>query len=234
MGDCLSCLIDSSTSGAAEMGNVPTKAKKKGRTPSSKKSSSGGSSKLGSEGHSGPVDVFGSNLTPDQAKRIQINPQEIDFGFKKKFHDEYEVTKLLGKGAFASAYQVTPRENSKYFGRYDLAVKVISKGSLKSVQDARWLKQEIEIMRRVGGSINMVHVYECYESNNHVYILMELCRYVFYLFHLSIYGVPSSNSVQMCENAFRFVSFLYCYTKSTHELVFFFLSSVCCVCLIHD
>jgi calcium-dependent protein kinase len=159
------------------MGNVPTKAKKKGgRAPSSKKSSSSqGSLKLGSEGHSGPVDVFGSNLTPDQAKRIQINPQEIDFGFKKKFHDEYEVTKLLGKGAFASAYQVTPRENSKYFGRYDLAVKVISKGSLKSVQDARWLKQEIEIMRLVGGSINMVHVYECYESNNHVYILMELC-----------------------------------------------------------
>jgi len=110
-----------------------------------------------------------------KAKNTKVDPQDIEFGYKRNFHDEYEVSKLLGKGAFASAYQVTPRESSRFYGRCDLAVKVIAKSSLKTVQEVEWLRQEVDIMRLLGGSINIVHVYDCYESKNHVYILMELC-----------------------------------------------------------
>ena len=180
MGNCFG-KEESQYEGTEEMGKVQSKSTTKSRSPSSKHptksdfASVGFGSTSSAGGGTGPQDIFSSQLTPDQAKRIKLDPSQIEFGFKKHFHDEYEVTKLLGKGAFASAYQVSPRENSPYFGRCDLAVKVISKASLKNVQDARWLKQEIDIMRRVGGSINMVHVYECYESKNHVYLLMELC-----------------------------------------------------------
>ena len=111
----------------------------------------------------------------EKAKNTKIDPQDIDFGYKRHFHDEYEVSKLLGKGAFASVYQVTPRSTSPFYGRCDLAVKVISKTSLKTLQEVQWLQQEVDIMRSLGGSVNIVHVYECYESKNHVYILMELC-----------------------------------------------------------
>ena len=166
MGNCFGS--DASQEGASsEMGKTQSK--------SSQGSLFSRSSKKRSEDNGFPSDIFSDDLTPERAKKIKVDPAQIEFGFKRAFHEEYEVTKLLGKGAFASAYQVTPRENSRFFGRYDLAVKVISKTSLKTVQDVRWLKQEIDIMRLVGGSINMVHVYECYESKNHVYILMELC-----------------------------------------------------------
>ena len=222
MGNCFGA---ESTSVEAEMGKAQSKSSGGGstfvsglrsRTKSGKKESS-------SESTGFPSDIFSENLSNDRAKKIKIDPSQIDFGFQRQFHDEYEVTKLLGKGAFASAYQVSPRETSRFYGRYDLAVKVISKTSLKTVQvrediemggpcalvffhrlihtltvpafsapssvcscwcccclffffqDVRGLKQEIDIMKLVGGSINMVHVYDCYESKNHVYILMELC-----------------------------------------------------------
>ena len=169
MGNCFSS--DSSEGNQVEMGATESKRSK------SKSKLSFGSSKSGKRGKDsfGYTDIFNDDIPPEKAKKMKLEPSQIDFGFKRQFHDEYEVTKLLGKGAFASAYQVTPREESRFFGRYDLAVKVISKSSLKTVQDVRWLKQEIDIMSLVGGSINMVHVYDCYESKNHVYILMELC-----------------------------------------------------------
>ncbi|QDZ22740.1 calcium-dependent protein kinase [Chloropicon primus] len=178
MGNC----FGSSKSTDTEMGNAQSRGNSQASSYVSGLGKSKGSEKRSkkslwsSESDNGlPTDIFADDIPTDKAKKIKIDPSQIDFGFKRQFHEEYEVTKLLGKGAFASAYQVTPRENSRFYGRYDLAVKVISKSSLKTVQDVRWLKQEIDIMRLVGGSINMVHVYECYESKNHVYLLMELC-----------------------------------------------------------
>mmetsp|Transcript_11376 Transcript_11376/g.29325 ORF Transcript_11376/g.29325 Transcript_11376/m.29325 type:complete len:635 (-) Transcript_11376:130-2034(-) len=164
------CFGSAASSGETEMGKAPSKAATS-RASSAKSRKASNSRRDASE----MSDLFSEDIPPDKAKKMKVDPAQINFGFKRQFHDEYEVTKLLGKGAFASAYQVTPRENSRFFGRYDLAVKVISKTSLKTVQDVRWLKQEIDIMKLVGGSINMVHVYDCYESKNHVYILMELC-----------------------------------------------------------
>ena len=59
--------------------------------------------------------------------------------------------------------------------RGDLAVKVIEKESLRNLQEALWLHQEAETMRVLGGSLNAVTLAKCYESRNHVYLVMELC-----------------------------------------------------------
>ena len=59
--------------------------------------------------------------------------------------------------------------------RGDLAVKVIEKASLRNLQEALWLRQEADTMNRLGGSLNAVTLVRCYESKNHVYLVMELC-----------------------------------------------------------
>jgi len=54
-------------------------------------------------------------------------------------------------------------------------VKVIEKASLRNLQEALWLRQEADTMQKLGGSLNAVNLVKCYESKNHVYLVMELC-----------------------------------------------------------
>ena len=58
--------------------------------------------------------------------------------------------------AFASVYQIADKEGT-FKGRQDLAVKVIVKSSLRNLQEVAWLDQEIILMKKMSGSLNVVH-----------------------------------------------------------------------------
>ena len=53
-------------------------------------------------------------------------------------------------------YQIADKEGM-FKGRQDLAVKVIVKSSLRNLQEVAWLDQEIILMKKMSGSLNVVH-----------------------------------------------------------------------------
>ena len=57
----------------------------------------------------------------------------------------------------------------------NLAVKIISKSSITTVQELLWLSQEVQVMFKLRNSLNIVHAYSVYEDESQVYIVMEKC-----------------------------------------------------------
>lgn len=104
-----------------------------------------------------------------------LSEAQTTFGFSRNFDKEFRLGKILGRGSFGTVYAVHPTGKSKYAGRNDLAVKVINKISFKNEKEVYWLKQEIEIMRRLSNSLNIVNLYDTYENPGRVYLLMEKC-----------------------------------------------------------
>lgn len=104
-----------------------------------------------------------------------LSEAQTTFGFSRNFDKDFRLGKILGRGSFGTVYAVHPTGTSKYAGRNDLAVKVINKISFKNEKEVYWLKQEIEIMRRLSNSLNIVNLYDTYENPGRVYLLMEKC-----------------------------------------------------------
>jgi calcium/calmodulin-dependent protein kinase I len=84
-----------------------------------------------------------------------------------KFHEEFSVDRILGKGSFARVYKVIRNKDGKSF-----AVKafnkeyILKKGTLKS------LKMEIDILRKLNHP-NIMSMYEVCESDNSIYMITE-------------------------------------------------------------
>ena len=87
------------------------------------------------------------------------------------FHDEYKVTKEIGKGSFARVYYAKRKSTGEEF-----AIKAFSKLSLDEEKDGVvGLYNEVKIMRALGtkkGNFHMVF-YEIHETTNSVYLVIE-------------------------------------------------------------
>eukprot|EP00929_Paragymnodinium_shiwhaense_P058566 TRINITY_DN2932_c0_g1_i1.p1 TRINITY_DN2932_c0_g1~~TRINITY_DN2932_c0_g1_i1.p1 ORF type:complete len:502 (+),score=153.25 TRINITY_DN2932_c0_g1_i1:86-1591(+) len=85
-----------------------------------------------------------------------------------KLVDVYEVEKKkLGEGSYGDVFRVTNKST-----RAVRAVKSIAKAQMKNIER---FKQEIAIMK-IMDHPNIIKLYETFEDNRNIYLVMELCK----------------------------------------------------------
>ncbi|KAI8470975.1 MAG: kinase-like domain-containing protein [Monoraphidium minutum] len=105
-----------------------------------------------------------------------LSRQVIDFGYDKDLAAKYELGRELGKGGNGVVRIVTPRA-----GGEELACKAIAKvlpadaSESKRAGHVDAIKREVEVMRRLAGSLAVVRLADVFEDDDNVYIVQELC-----------------------------------------------------------
>lgn len=102
----------------------------------------------------------------------------ILLGLPQTFHDTYILGNELGRGGFGVVSIATDR-----FTGQQLACKVIEKrlsvpnlAAAKQAQHLDKITREIEVLRRLRGSLNVAQLRGAYEDAGCVYITMEWCK----------------------------------------------------------
>ena len=85
----------------------------------------------------------------------------------------YEQGRLLGDGNFAVVRACRRRDDDPAGGGAEYAMKVIDKAKLANKVDM--VENEIAIMKRCR-HVNIVRLYEEYETRSHIYLIMELVK----------------------------------------------------------
>ena len=98
------------------------------------------------------------------------NNEEKEKKKKKEKPIIYLKYKKLGKGAFGECFSVESLEDEKVY-----AAKIVSKNSLSKEKSKKSIVEEIEVQKKLDSS-HVVKVKDCYEDNNNVYIILELCE----------------------------------------------------------
>ncbi|CAD8167777.1 unnamed protein product [Paramecium octaurelia] len=87
------------------------------------------------------------------------------------FHDEFGVTKMIGKGSFAKVYFATKKSTGCNY-----AVKAFNKEFMQEQFKGREsLENEIKVMRRLNQE-NLVRLYETYETQNSIYFVLDILK----------------------------------------------------------
>lgn len=85
------------------------------------------------------------------------------------FHSKFSALKMIGKGSFARVYLVEHQTTKEHY-----AVKAFSKEYLLSQKKGKdSLLNEIEIMKQLDHE-NLMRLYEIHESQNSIYLILEL------------------------------------------------------------
>lgn len=88
---------------------------------------------------------------------------------QKGFHERFKAIKKIGKGNFASVFEVKRIEDEKRF-----AVKAFSKVNTYSMPEGRDnLINELSVLRKIDHH-NIVYLEGVYESENSIYVVLEL------------------------------------------------------------
>ncbi len=107
---------------------------------------------------------------------VEVTSDEWKLNFSKifiqsNFHLKYDAIKMIGKGSFARVYLVEDNKNKNQF-----AVKAFSKEYLLNQSTGKEsLINEIEIMQNLNHK-NVMKLWEVHESNNSIYLVMELLK----------------------------------------------------------
>lgn len=86
----------------------------------------------------------------------------------------YELGKLIGAGTFGSVYEGTSREDGKA-----VAIKTIHKrftGSYLEYHFVNRVQHEVDIYRHMGNSLNVAHLWDVFEDDTCVDLVMERCH----------------------------------------------------------
>ncbi|CAD8075069.1 unnamed protein product [Paramecium primaurelia] len=87
------------------------------------------------------------------------------------FHDEFGVTKMIGKGSFAKVYFATKKSTGMNY-----AVKAFNKEFMQEQFKGREsLENEIKVMRRLNQE-NLVKLHEVYETQNSIYFILDILK----------------------------------------------------------
>ncbi|KAF5831241.1 kinase-like domain-containing protein [Dunaliella salina] len=101
-------------------------------------------------------------------------PTKMDhFGFAHGFHNKYTVNEILGCGTFGCVHVATHKETGERF-----AVKVAVKrrmGNYLQHDFVKRIQHEVDMYNHLGKSLNVVHMYDVFEDDKHVYLVMDLC-----------------------------------------------------------
>ena len=101
---------------------------------------------------------------PSFARSASIFP-EFDTG---NVEDHYRNDKFLGSGFSSSVYKVYDN-----FTHLPYACKMLSKYNRNF--NAKDVREEVQIMLRLSGQLNVVHLRGIYENSDYVFLVMDLC-----------------------------------------------------------
>ena len=106
--------------------------------------------------------------TPRKSRRVQL--ELISSG---RLQDKYELhKKVLGRGSFAVVKRCKEIETGAI-----RACKMVSKYSQeRPTQTTQSLNDEIQIFRRMGSHPNILQIFDVYETETIVYIVLELAE----------------------------------------------------------
>lgn len=96
------------------------------------------------------------------------------FGFSKHFGDKYEVGEEVGRGHFGYTRVATAKKGD--LKGQQVAVKIIPKAKMTTAIAIEDVRREVKILKGLSGHPNLIKIYDAYEDNDNVYIVMELCR----------------------------------------------------------
>lgn len=100
-------------------------------------------------------------------------------GYQHGLHDKYTLGNVIGKGGWGVV-----RKGKRKVDNLPVAIKVLPKvafeGQNQSVRGkqskyVQSIKDEIEIMLSLRGSLGVVYLHEVYQDEDNVYLVMELC-----------------------------------------------------------
>ncbi|KAH7314555.1 hypothetical protein KP509_21G008900 [Ceratopteris richardii] len=94
-----------------------------------------------------------------------------EFGYSKDLKQRYRQGKLLGHGQFGYTYVATELSTGRM-----VAVKNISRSKMLRPIAVDDVKREVKIMKALSGHENVVQLYEAFEDDDYVYLVMELCE----------------------------------------------------------
>ena len=116
----------------------------------------------------------------------ELTPEEMrpDFGLRRDLHDLYAVKSLddeepIGSGSYGIVRRVVRKSDGEEF-----ALKTIRKAPWRQPPTSRTsvnyyhfkLRNEIEVMRKIGSSLSIVYLYDSFEDDDAVHLLMDLCK----------------------------------------------------------
>ncbi|XP_039263219.2 serine/threonine-protein kinase PLK4-like isoform X2 [Styela clava] len=102
---------------------------------------------------------IGNDMSPHQVDQSQMGNKISD----------YEVTNLLGRGAFACVYRARCRLTNR-----EVAIKVIDKKTMRKSGMVVRVRNEVEIQAQLKHS-SILELYHCFEDTVYVYLVLELC-----------------------------------------------------------
>ncbi|XP_028058670.1 CDPK-related kinase 7-like [Camellia sinensis] len=97
-----------------------------------------------------------------------------NFGYSKQFMTHYELGEEVGRGHFG--YTCSAKGKKGNLKGQDVAVKVIPKSKMTTVIAIEDVRREVKILQALTGHRNLVQCYDCYEDDENVYVVMELCK----------------------------------------------------------
>lgn len=110
---------------------------------------------------------------------FQMDEQVVDKWFQLlkrhcvliKFNHYFETISIIGRGSFAMVYSVRKIDTNEEF-----AVKVFNKKYLnENLNEKKSVLNEIKIMRNIDHP-RLLKFIELYEGENHIYLVMQLCK----------------------------------------------------------
>lgn len=101
----------------------------------------------------------------------------MEFGYDREIDKKYDWGKELGKGGNGVVRVVVDRATGQEYACK--AIKKVLEGDLSDKKKAghvESIKREIEVLRRLSGSLNIVKLVDVYEDEQQVYVVQELCK----------------------------------------------------------
>lgn len=104
-------------------------------------------------------------------------PQVVDFGYEKNIDSKYDWGRQLGKGGNGVVRVVQHKESGQEYACK--AIKKVLEGDYSDKKKAGHvdsIRREVEVLRKLSGSLNIVKLEDVYEDEENVYLIQQWCK----------------------------------------------------------
>ncbi|CAG9463673.1 unnamed protein product [Pedinophyceae sp. YPF-701] len=96
-----------------------------------------------------------------------------DFGFKRNLQRDYQRESVIGKGSFGTVWRCTSRKTGESYAVKSMPKRFVG-GRLDSMFQRR-VENEVDVLRTLGNSLNVAYLYDVFEDDKNVDLVMEMC-----------------------------------------------------------